>query len=285
MLEPKLRLILWGCAAVAIGVVGGRTALALFTPPAPADSEIVKTAPPELATAPAPAAPEPSPAPPASIAAPAPPASVTAKPGIIERNVAATGPTGVWIDHTGRGAVEISECAGGLCGKIVWLKDAGHTSVCGTQIIGNAKRTSAGTWDGGWILDPEKNARYSVELKLVGSDKLRVMGYMGSKLFSESFIWRRPSTDLVRCDTSPATASPSSTDAPKTASPNEITKTEPTPDQTPGPAAADKHSKSVNPSFADLEKAARELMKGKAGGKECTVKLPYVGNVTIPCPG
>ena len=285
MLESKLRLILWGCAAIAIGVIGGRTALALYSSPAPAGKEIIKMASPELATAPAPAAPEPGPVPPASAPVPAPPTSIAAKPGIIERNVAASGPTGVWIDHTGRGGVEISECAGRLCGKIVWLKDAGHKSVCGTQIIGNAKRTSAGTWDGGWILDPEKNARYSVELKLVGSDKLRVMGYMGSKLFSESYIWRRPSTDLVRCDSSPATASPSPTDAPKTGTPNEITKTEPAPDQAPEPAAADKPSKSVNPSIADLEKAAREMMKGKAGGKECTVKLPYVGNVTIPCPG
>src|SRR5215472_1616671 len=285
MLHSNPRLMLCGCAAVAIGAIGGWTALVFLPSPAPARGETTEAASTKLATIQAPAAPETGPAPPASPAAPAPPAPITAKPGIIERNVAASGPTGVWIDHTGRGAVEISECAGGLCGKIVWLKDAGHKSVCGTQIIGNAKRISAGTWDGGWIYDPEKKARYSVELKLVGSDKLRVMGYMGSKLFSESYIWRRPSTDLVRCDTSPATASPSSTDAPKTASPNEITKTEPTPDQTPGPAAADKHSKSVNPSIADLEKAARELMKGKAGGKECTVKLPYVGNVTIPCPG
>ena len=32
-------------------------------------------------------------------------------------------PLGVWIDHTGRGAVEITDCGGKLCGRIVWVKD------------------------------------------------------------------------------------------------------------------------------------------------------------------
>jgi hypothetical protein len=37
--------------------------------------------------------------------------------------------------------------------------------------------------------------------------------------------------------------------------------------------------------MGDLEKIAREMMKRKPGGKDCTVKLPYVGTVTVPCPG
>ena len=113
-------------------------------------------------------------------------------------------PTGIWIDHTGRGAVEITECAGRLCGRVVWLKDTGHKSVCGTQVIGNAKPVGKDTWDGGWIYDPDQNAKYSVELKTIGADKLRVMGYMGSKLFSETFIWKRAAMELERCDTTPA---------------------------------------------------------------------------------
>ena len=32
---------------------------------------------------------------------------------------AAGSPIGVWIDHTGRGAVEITDCSGKLCGKLV----------------------------------------------------------------------------------------------------------------------------------------------------------------------
>jgi len=196
-----------------------------------------------------------------------------------DRNAAASGPTGVWIDHTGRGAVEITECAGALCGRIVWLKDAGHKSVCGKQIIGSARRSSGNTWDGGWIYDPDRDARYSVELKLLDANKLRVMGYMGSKMFSETYTWKRASADLERCDAVPAVASPSS--APNNPNPpaTEITKADPSGEP---PEAK---PKTVKPTIADLEKFAREMLKGKAGGKECTVKLPYVGTVNIPCPG
>src|SRR5262245_62650419 len=79
--------------------------------------------------------------------------------------------TGVWIDHTGRGAVEITECGGGLCGHIVWLKDAKNKQVCRNQVIGNAKPVSAGVWDRGWIIDPDDNSRYSVELKVLRSEE------------------------------------------------------------------------------------------------------------------
>jgi hypothetical protein len=34
--------------------------------------------------------------------------------------------------------------------------------------------------------------------------------------------------------------------------------------------------------MGDIEKIAREVMKSKPGGKQCTANLPYVGNVTIP---
>src|SRR5438477_970580 len=88
---------------------------------------------------------------------------------------AASGPTGVWMDHTGRGAVEISECGASLCGRIVWVKDTKDSEGCGIQIMGNLKPVAGGKWDNGWILDPEKNAKYDVELTPMG-DKLKVLG-------------------------------------------------------------------------------------------------------------
>lgn len=112
---------------------------------------------------------------------------------------AAPEPTGVWIDHTGRGAVEITRCGADLCGKLVWLKNAGHGGACGLQIIGNARPVANGVWDNGWILDPEENRRYSVEITPVGNT-LKVVGYLGSKMLSETMIWRRPPTGIRRCD-------------------------------------------------------------------------------------
>src|SRR5262245_5819683 len=77
----------------------------------------------------------------------------------------AAGSTGGRVDHTGRGGVEITQCGANLCGKVVWLKEGTDKRGCGIQIIGNVKPVGKDTWDGGWILDPEKNAKFSVELK------------------------------------------------------------------------------------------------------------------------
>ena len=114
-------------------------------------------------------------------------------------SLAASEPTGLWYDDTGRGAVEITKCGANLCGKLVWLKDAANKGTCGTQIIGNVKPMGGGTWDGGWIYDPEDNAKYSVELTPMGGEKLKVVGYAGSKMLSETMIWKRAPADLPRC--------------------------------------------------------------------------------------
>jgi uncharacterized protein (DUF2147 family) len=107
-------------------------------------------------------------------------------------------PTGIWIDHTGRGGVEITNCGGSLCGRIVWLKDADHNSTCGTQVIGDARPVSGGKWDNGWIYDPDDDRRYDVEITPMG-DRLKVVGYLGTKFLSETMMWRRAPADIRRC--------------------------------------------------------------------------------------
>jgi uncharacterized protein (DUF2147 family) len=139
---------------------------------------------------------------------------VAGVPGLVAAQ--ATAPTGVWIDHTGRGAVEITDCGGNLCGRAVWVKDPKDSKGCGIQIIGNAKPVSGGKWDNGWIYDPDEDAKYSVELTPLAGDKLKVLGYAGSKFFSETMIWKRAPADLKRCDQTAAAApavTPEKTDA------------------------------------------------------------------------
>jgi uncharacterized protein (DUF2147 family) len=130
----------------------------------------------------------------------------------------AAGPAevGVWINHEGKGAVEIKPCGAALCGNIVWLKnpvnDQGQPlfdrrnpdetkrtrPICGLAVIGNVKRTSGG-WDEGWIYNPEEGAQFDVALQASG-DRLTVTGYKGIKLFSKTLIWTRAPADLQRCD-------------------------------------------------------------------------------------
>ena len=125
---------------------------------------------------------------------------------------------GVWLDHTGRGAVEVSVCGEKqrLCGRIVWLQDPNDKNgqpfvdgnnprralrgqpICGLQIIGNLRHVGRGVWDYGWIYDPEKGERYDVELRRRG-DRLRVLGYAGLKMLSETMYWTRAPEELQYC--------------------------------------------------------------------------------------
>ncbi len=121
------------------------------------------------------------------------------------------GPVGVWMDHTGRGAVEIAPCGttSELCGRIIWMKQpmdakgqplrdalnddrAKRTRpICGLQVLGGLKRQADGSWDDGWIYDPEQGESFDVELRLRGDDQLQVKGYKGLKFLGETFQWKR----------------------------------------------------------------------------------------------
>jgi uncharacterized protein (DUF2147 family) len=148
------------------------------------------------------------------------------------------GAVGVWIDHTGRGAVEIHPCGAtpgpgaaapppskgrppeqpqSLCGRIVWLQnpndDKGNPliddlnknpakrggPICGLQIIGDVKPQSDGSWDKGWIYDPEKGSAFDVELRMRSPEALQVKGYLGVKFLSETYVWRRAKQLPPKC--------------------------------------------------------------------------------------
>jgi hypothetical protein len=181
-------MILGGSAALAIGLIGGWTALALLPGKMTSAPEQAGTVNPDLrGPAPPPAAAErPARAPtPASPSAP----DAATKPVPRERSVIGSGPLGVWTDHTGRGAIEITECARGLCGHIVWVKDTAHksdTRFCKSLVMQNGRLPAHGTEDG---FMTRGRLDLASSWKPMGSDKLRVMGYQGSKMFNETFTW------------------------------------------------------------------------------------------------
>jgi uncharacterized protein (DUF2147 family) len=113
---------------------------------------------------------------------------------------AASDPKGVWLDDSGRGAIEIKSCGAALCGYVVAVKSASDTKGCGKQIIGEAQASGGGLWNNGWIYSPERRKNYDVELKPLSDGTLRVVGYAGTKLFSRTMIWTRAPADLKRCD-------------------------------------------------------------------------------------
>lgn len=133
---------------------------------------------------------------------------------------AGSGPTGVWLDHNGRGAVEISPCAdgNGLCGYVVHVKDSANTDRCGLQILGNV--TPGG---GGWIYSPERGRKYPVALKRLSDSSLRVVGNAGS-FFSRTFTWKQAPNDIARCGETVA-ATPETPAEPET--PSAVSETSP----------------------------------------------------------
>jgi hypothetical protein len=172
----------------------------------------------------------------------------------------------LWIDHTGRGGVEIKECNGNkLCGHIVWLKDSKNMEACGEQVLGDVKPVGGGKWDNGWIYDPDAESKYDVELTPMG-DKLKVVGYAGSKWLSETMTWKRAPADLQRCSKDKAAAAPAAATDAKTATatpPADTkadTKTETKPDSkqaelTPAPAPQDNAKAESKPETTDTAKA------------------------------
>lgn len=110
-----------------------------------------------------------------------------------------TAPLGVWIDHNGRGAVEIKPCGSALCGYVVAVKSTNDAKGCGKQIIGGAKADGP-VWSGGWIYSPEKRKTYDLELKPLNDGTLRVVGFAGIRMFSRTMIWKPAPPDLKRCD-------------------------------------------------------------------------------------
>jgi len=63
--------------------------------------------------------------------------------------------------------------------------------ICGLQILGDLKEMRDGSWDRGWIYDPEQGESFDVELRLKAPDVLQVKGYKGFKFLSETFQWKR----------------------------------------------------------------------------------------------
>jgi uncharacterized protein (DUF2147 family) len=127
--------------------------------------------------------------------------------------------TGIWIDHTGRGAVEFTRCGEAICGTLVWIEKPNdekgqpfrdgnnpdtklrNRPICGLPIIGAAAPTAPGTFDGGWIYNPEDGKSYKVEVKLISPNIATVTGYLGVKFLGQTFTWKRAPTNLAKCTT------------------------------------------------------------------------------------
>jgi uncharacterized protein (DUF2147 family) len=117
-------------------------------------------------------------------------------------------PEGVWLIETTT-AVQVFDCSGLLCGRVVWLRHfldrAGQIQrdvknpdpalrqrlLCGLTVFWALRPDGADSWSGGWFYDPENGRTYRVSAKIVASDTIVVRIYLGIPLFGETRILRR----------------------------------------------------------------------------------------------
>lgn len=205
----------------------------------------------------------------------------------------APSPYGVWLDQAGKGAVEITDCNGRLCGRVVWVRDAKDKAGCNLQILGDVRPVASNRWDNGWIIDPDRgtNQRFDVEITLLNANRLKVTGYAGVKFLSETVTWSRAQPDLPRCteaaaakpDSTVATAPPPPADSPAGTAP---TPAQQAPVPVPGPQAEAPPPAPAPVPVPDSSPRGSQGSNGKVargGQKECRLDLPYVGKITFPC--
>jgi uncharacterized protein (DUF2147 family) len=112
-------------------------------------------------------------------------------------------PEGVWLID-GKAALQIFDCGGLLCGRILWLqtprdpqgrlKRDRHNPdpalrqrwLCGMTILWNLRSTGPGRWGGGWFYNPDDGKTYNVSAELRSADLLVARVYSGMPLFGET---------------------------------------------------------------------------------------------------
>ena len=114
-------------------------------------------------------------------------------------------PDGTWL-FADRVAVEVFECSGLVCGRIVWLlrprTPAGQPDVdrlnpdpalrqrplCGLTIIWGLQPDGAGHWSNGWLYDPQDGTTYDLAAERTAPDRISARVYRGVPLFGRTEI-------------------------------------------------------------------------------------------------
>jgi uncharacterized protein (DUF2147 family) len=112
-------------------------------------------------------------------------------------------PDRVWL-MDGRVAVQVFECEGLMCGRIVWLvrpRDAQgdldrdgknplpslrQRKLCGLTILWGLRPTGSGNWVDGWFYNPEDGKSYRVKANLKSDDVLVARIYAGLPIFGKT---------------------------------------------------------------------------------------------------
>ncbi len=123
---------------------------------------------------------------------------------------------GTWFNEAKDAKIDIFQCGGDYCGKIVWLKeptypagsklgtpgtpkldhynpDAAHKKdpLMGLQIVRGFQFSGGSLWKNGKIYDPDSGKTYSAKATLVSPTELDLRGFIGVSLIGRTEKWTR----------------------------------------------------------------------------------------------
>jgi uncharacterized protein (DUF2147 family) len=127
--------------------------------------------------------------------------------GISEVSAQDASPTGLWLTQKGDARIQVSNCGPGICGKVVWLKDAidpqtGQPQVddknpnpalrsrpmVGVQLFIGMTPTGPNSW-AGRIYNADDGGTYDSKVKLLSPTQLNVEGCLGA--FCGGEVWTK----------------------------------------------------------------------------------------------
>ena len=107
-------------------------------------------------------------------------------------------PIGIWQNPKGTIRVRTRPCGELLCGNIVWAsptamadaRDAGITSLIGTELLSDYRHTGRGRWTG-QVYVPDQGRRFYSTLEQKGPNALRISGCILGGLLCKRQDWTR----------------------------------------------------------------------------------------------
>jgi uncharacterized protein (DUF2147 family) len=117
-------------------------------------------------------------------------------------------PLGTWM-FANRVAIQVFDCRGLLCGRIVWLRrprtptgqpdldnrnpnpSLRQRHLCGLTIIWGMRPSGPAHWTGGWLYDPQNGTTYHLTAEQTSPTTISARVYHGSPLLGRTEILTR----------------------------------------------------------------------------------------------
>jgi uncharacterized protein (DUF2147 family) len=125
---------------------------------------------------------------------------------------------GYWMDSDGEVLLNIGRCGNARCGKVAWLRkprgadggplrdfrnpDARLQSrfVCGMTVVYGFMKQQDGTWTDGTVYVPDHGMSFSGKAEVLGTNHVKVSGYMFLPIFGSSEVWTRVNRQPPTCE-------------------------------------------------------------------------------------